>query len=385
MAVGLSDTLTEATYDATSIEAEQFLSAELSIPGLEPEANGAPFAESEWEARLGATQQALVQRLAAEPGIRGVAVANLLPGMDAQESHQVELDGEPQPEEFEGPWVLNARVDIDFFDAFEHPILIGRGFALTDLGEDGTAVIVNTFFVDRVLGGRSAIGRRVRNRAHMGQEPGPWYEIVGVVGPLGMDVFNSGTAGLYRPLAPGASHPVRLAIHVGDDPEAFTPRLRALAGQVDPTAIISNPVALNEVFSANTYLMEWIKLGGGILIGILVVLSTMGIYALMSFTVGERTREIGIRIALGAQRNKIVFTVARRSLAQLGAGICIGMPIAGWILLELKNVGRIQTHSAFFLTVAVGVSVMTVIGALACTAPTLRVLRIMPTEALRDG
>ena len=132
-------------------------------------------------------------------------------------------------------------------------------------------------------------------------------------------------------------------------------------------------------------MMPWSGLGSVALTGRLLALSASGIYALMSFTVGERTREIGIRIALGAQRNSVVFTVAKRALAQLGVGVLLGMASAAWILSEFRSGGRIPTDSPFLLAFILGGSVMVLIGLLACTAPTLRALRIMPTEALREG
>ena len=130
-------------------------------------------------------------------------------------------------------------------------------------------------------------------------------------------------------------------------------------------------------------MMAW---GAGILIGILVAISASGIYALMSFTVTERTREIGIRTALGAPRSSIVSTIAKRALAQLGVGILVGMPLARVLFVEVEGeMGQIPTHSPLVLTLIVGVSVMVLIGVPAFTAPTLRALRIMPTEALREG
>ena len=382
--VGLSDRLTASTGGVEG-RASQFLAAELRIPELDTRAGvETVFTRGEATARLAATQQALVERLEAEPGVRAVAVASVLPGMDYQ-SYRIEMDGDDPTDEVAGPWVLHARVDLDFFDAFNHPILSGRGFTATDVGDEGSAVIVNTFFVDRVMEGRNPVGRRLRFPRRQGEEPGRWYDIVGVVGPLGMDVFDSGTPGMYHPLTPGEVHPVRLAIHLGDDPGAFAPRLRTLAGEVDAAATISNLSALDEVLSLNTAFMGWIKIGGGILLGILVTLSVSGIYALMSFTVSERTREIGIRTALGAQRSSVVFTIARRALVQLGLGILLGMPIVSGLLYTLQDLGRIQTQSPVLLTLLAGGSVMLLIGVLACTAPTIRALRIMPTEALREG
>ena len=126
------------------------------------------------------------------------------------------------------------------------------------------------------------------------------------------------------------------------------------------------------------------SLGAGILTGVLLALSASGIYALMSFTVTERTREIGIRTALGAQPRRVVFTVARRALAQLGVGVLLGMPFAGGLLFLFKSEFG-STYSPFVVALILGANVMVLIGMLACTAPTLRAMRIMPTEALREG
>ena len=131
-------------------------------------------------------------------------------------------------------------------------------------------------------------------------------------------------------------------------------------------------------------MMVWMRLGAGILTAVLLALAASGIYAIMSFAVAERTREIGIRAALGAQRSNIVSTIARRSIAQIGVGVLVGIPIAGGLLAFLKReLG--STNSPFVVALALGVGVMVLIGMLACTAPTLRALRIMPTEALREG
>ena len=282
-----------------------------------------------------------------------------------------------------------VRVDPDYFDALNHTILSGRGFDLGDLGEDRSAVIVNTDFVDRVLGGRNPIGRRVRYATRADVEPGPWYEIVGVVGPLGTlrrDIIPAEYQAMYHPLAPGEISSLRIGIHVGNDPESFTPRLRELAGEVDPAVMVSDPVALSDVVSFTQILALIGVWGTGILIGILVALSVAGTYALMSFTVTERTKEIGLRTALGAQRSNIAFTIARRALAQLGIGILVGTPVAGVLFVEMTGpTGQVATYTAIVLTLVVGLSVMVLIGTLACTAPTLRALRIMPTEALREG
>jgi ABC-type antimicrobial peptide transport system permease subunit len=105
----------------------------------------------------------------------------------------------------------------------------------------------------------------------------------------------------------------------------------------------------------------------------------------MSFTIVQRTRELGIRAALGAGRNSIVLLVAGRAFAQLGLGVLLGTPIAGRLLFELRGAGRASVEFPIVVTLFVGLGVMILIATLGCTVPTLRALRIMPTEALKCG
>ena len=346
------------------------------IDGYSAEEASARQAHSEWLFSL--VRQ---MRDAGVPLLAGTDVSNpwIVPGFSLHEELAILVQAGLTPAEALRTATWNPA---NYFDALDHPILAGRAFDTNDLGEDGSAVIVNTTFVKQLLGGRNPIGRRVRYRTQADGEPGPWYEIVGLVGSLGMHVLDPvDDEGMYHPLAPGEINPVRLAIHVGDDPESFTPRLRALASEVDPTAVIVDPIALDRVFEGDWYLVVGMVLGGAILVCILLALAASSIYAIMSFSVAQRTREIGIRTAMGARRWSIAVTVAKRAMMQLGVGVLLGMPIA-WRLFSR------QTDSTLIgLVVGIGpsVSVMIIVGLLACTGPTLRALRIMPTEALREG
>ncbi len=175
--VGLAGASLEnlATIDrrgAVGIQADQFLSVELRLPGTEPAADAGASDRLEFIARVAATQQALVQRLEAEPGIRGVAISSRLPRMD-HPGRRVEVDGEALVDDLRGHQVQVASVDVNFFDALDHPILLGRGFDSSDLGDNRTTVIVNASFVETVLDGRNPIGRRLRYTAARDGEPGP--------------------------------------------------------------------------------------------------------------------------------------------------------------------------------------------------------------------
>jgi ABC-type antimicrobial peptide transport system permease subunit len=135
---------------------------------------------------------------------------------------------------------------------------------------------------------------------------------------------------------------------------------------------------LNEHRSFSAFGRRMMVLAGTLLVAILVGLAASGTYALMSFTVTQRTREIGIRTALGANRRGIVLAIGRRALVQLAVGASLGM-IVGLVLLEEV----LPSGKAYLVAVVLGAGLMVLIGLLACTGPTLRALRITPTEALK--
>jgi predicted permease len=383
------------TQNGMGIDAERYVSATVALSVSEPA--GDDDDPAMLLARDAAKQEELVRRIREEPDVRGVAVANLLPGMDHPGSN-IMVDGEALADDSEGHRIRMARVDIGYFDALETPILSGRGFALNDLRGEARTVIVNTSFVQRVLGGRNPIGQRIRYVTRTREAEGPWYEIVGVVGHLGMFELNPDLdEGLYHPLPPGAlaaearsraepagRRPIRMAIRTDMDAQAFGSRLRSIATEIDPAAIVSGVQRLDEVFSFDRYTIGWIRLGAVALVAILLAMSTSGTYALMSFTVSQRTREIGIRTALGERRSSLVLTIARRALAQLGVGVVLGLIVLGLLLADLNSQLQRSTGELVLLAAAVGVAVMLAISLIACVAPTRRALRIMPVDALRS-
>jgi hypothetical protein len=311
--------------------------------------------------------------------VRAVAVADYLPRMDHR-TRLVEAEGVESPEGRSGFSIRTARVDLDFFESLGQPILQGRAFDAGDLGEERTAVIVNTSFVERVLGGQNPIGRRIRYHPWGDGEPGPWREIVGVVGRLGMRMaLAESDQGVYEPFAPGDLATVRLAIHLGDDPGAFAGRLRTLAGEVDPEVIVDVTGPLDRIYEGDWYFLLALTAGGALLVGVLLALAASGIYAITSFAVAERAREIGIRTALGAGRADLVRSIGRRAFAQIALGVLLGMPLA----LDGFNGSDQALFTGAGWALLVGVAVMVLVALVACTGPMLRALRVHPSEVLR--
>jgi predicted permease len=370
---------------AVGIQTDQYLFAALRLPRLDQAAGAGESGHRDIDRRVAVAHDELVERLAAEPGVGPVAIADALPGMSHDRPY-VQVDGVARDPRAPAPaWPVNvARVDVGFFEALGQPVLSGRGFNAGDLGEDRSAVIVNTSFVERVLGGRNPLGRRIRYWSP-GQEPGPWsHEIVGVVGPLGMNALNPEVdQGLYHVVAPGELHPVSFAVRVGSDPERFTNRLRSIVTAIDPNALVQNPVALSDVPHADRrVIVLWTYLVTALAV-IALVLSAACLYALVSFTVSRRTRECAIRAALGAQPANIVSQIGKRVFLQLSVGTVIGSALSALMLSDAHFEGAIFRAANWPVTVGLLALFVMAVGLLACVQPALRAIRIRPAEVLK--
>jgi hypothetical protein len=334
--------------------------------------------------RMAELQLVLKRRLEAEPEVRTVAMADAgdLPG-SRNGSRNVVM------EDFRATTAVAwSRVDVDFFKDLNQPVLMGRDFTPADLPQTllahRSAVIVNTTFVEQVLGGRHPLGRRLRYTSG-GGDTDDWYEIVGVVGPLGLNPVNPALdAGVYHPIAPGEAKSVGFELDVGDNPTAFIPRLRQITAEVDPAAMVRQPMPLSELADREWVGLRYLAFVPVVFSLVAMLLSAAGLYAVMAFSVTQRTREIGIRGALGASRTSILTTIGRKATLQLGLGVLLGCALAIPVLMFVSEDPLIRPQNPL-LVLAVVVSGLGLVGLLACTAPAIRAARIPPTEALRDG
>ena len=209
---------------------------------------------------------------------------------------------------------------------------------------------------------------------------GPWYEIVGVVPDMGTAApTDTKSSGIYHPANIEDIYPAQVAVHVRGDAEAFIPKLRVVAREVDPSMRLYDIKVLSTTKEGDIAALRFVV---QLLLGVslvALVLSLAGIYAVMSFTVARRTREIGIRVALGADRRRVIAAIFRLPIIQVTIGVA-----AGYVLLcALSSVeaGPIQWKMyASFVPYAL---FMFGVCLVACIVPTLRALRVQPTEALR--
>jgi putative ABC transport system permease protein len=356
---------------------EQYLAVTIAMDREEvPGAAGSTFT-----GRFAAATQELERRLEAEPGVTGVTVASVLPLMN-HPWRTVDIDEESAARGERNSsrhYVSSAWVALDFFDVLDTPILSGRAFHSGDLQPGARTVIVNQSFAQVVLGGNNPIGRRLRysdptqqNAAQSASQP--WHQVVGVVRDFGVNPEGRDPkrARIYHPLVPGASDPVRMAVHTMGDPLLFASRLRSIARDVEPTLQISEIARFDQVAAAGARTMTllfWLFLA---LAFVVVLLSLTGIYSVLAFTASQRTREVGIRVALGGRPRHVVAVLFRGPMTQIVLGILIGLVIA-----DRLSEGDMVRVIAVYGCVVVAVS------ALATLGPVRRALRIQPIDALR--
>ena len=378
-----------ATYDA-GFRTHEYLGVSVGFDGP-PQEPLTPDTSAALLARFSTSLEALRERLESEPGVAGVTFVDRLP-LDYHVERRLEvvsLPGTPSAE------VAMASIDPSYFDVLQAPVLAGRAFTRADLSPDARVVIVDRGFADLVMPGRNPIGHRVRisssrmldsNMAQL-----PWYEIVGVVKELGMShvAQRSRPAGVYLPFVPGSQGALSMIVQARGDPLTIAPRVRALATTVDASLRIEQMQRLDQVANPLLWFLGlWIRIIIG-LTAVALLLSLAGIYAVLSYTVARRTREIGVRVALGASARRVITSIFTRPLTQVAVGVVAGtvlIAVAAITLQQTQEFAEMQGRGLTLGEVALlaGYAILMLgVCALACVVPTVRALRVQPTVALR--
>jgi predicted permease len=377
--------------------AHEFLTAWLTME-RPTDVPPSPEAARRFRAEYGRRLTELERRLEADPAVSQVTYSLAPPGGEL--AAVVEVEGAVVPPRHidynivegarQGHLIRFNRVSPDFFAAFGVPLLTGRSFQPGDAGSEGAGVLVDRGFVDQLLGGQNPLGRRIRYVGRS-REAGAgnvtlqrWYEIVGVVTDFPPHVTGGDppTPRLYHAAAAEAVYPAHLAVRVrAAAPSEFADRLRHATTALDPALQLGDLSTAEEARRREQRLMRLIGTTLLAVIGSVVALSAAGIYALMSFTVARRRKEIGIRAALGADPARILSGVFSRAAGQLALGALIGL--GGAAAVERMVEGEMfQGHGAVILPLVT--VFMTLVGLLAAWGPARRGLRVQPTEALRE-
>ena len=373
-AVGISHEAIRDRQIRAAFPAEEYLAVRI---GLDQSGGD----EASQGLRLEQTYAEFARRIANEPNVRGVTFADRLPGMSpAVMSAEVEVTPGSEPVLVWNLWT--TAVGPRFFETFDVALVAGRDFHEGDRTAGARTVLVNEAFARRYTGGENPVGRRVRQASGDPAAPQPWFEIVGMVSDVGMTPTDLGEAPyMFRAASPSTASPLVMALRVTGDPAAVAPRVRAIASQLNAD------LRLDEVRSLDDH--AWrvdvpAMVGAGAIAAVVslgLFLSAAGIFSLMSVNVARRTREIGLRAALGATQTRLLGGIFARAAVLIGSGVLAGnlvLLLFVWLEPEL-TVGAI--YDALLVTSAV----MLTVGLLACVEPARRALRIHPIDALKES
>ncbi|MCC7126377.1 MAG: ABC transporter permease [Acidobacteria bacterium] len=350
--------------------------------------------------RMAATLEEMRHRAAAQAGVAGVTFADALPGGELPE-RRIELgydDAEAVARAPEAPMPLRqatvVEMDTSYLDVLDAPIIAGRKFSAADAEPGAQVAIVDQAFVDNLLQGRNPIGQEVRfTRPGNPAGPGQWYTVIGLVGNLDVGVpYRKGPfAGFYLPTTPerlGAGLHMMIRVR-GGDPMSVAPQVRQIATAVDPSVRLVQMQRLDEANDGMLWVLRLWMTVTAVMSSVALLLSLAGLYAVMSFTVARRTREIGVRVALGGSRPRILAAIFRRPLMQMSLGVLAGMSVivvltALYPYSDGPGAGEAEGLSATAITMQAGyAAVMLGVCLLACVVPTRRALNVEPTVALR--
>jgi predicted permease len=374
---------------------EEFLTTDLAMDRT-LEGPATPAGERAFRQRYGFRTAEFERLLESDPAVAGVTFSLAHPGGEL--AAVIEIDGMPMPGDpvdynivegsRTGHFVRFNRVAVDYFDLFDVPVLMGRTFQPADAAASATRVVVDRRFAERMFGGINPLGRPLRyvGRSREAGEGnvalGPWFEIVGVVSDFPPHVDETTEPRVYHAVDAASVYPASVAVRIrGQAPSAFAGRLREIGAAVDPGLQLLDISSAEEARTREQGLMRLVGVTLVAFILSVVTLSAAGIYALMSFTVARRRKEIGIRAALGADPGRILASIFSRAAWQLAGGATLGM--LGAIGLENLLDGELLRGRGAVVLPIVAVFMITV-GLLAALGPARRGLRIQPTEALRE-
>jgi predicted permease len=377
--------------DGAGFASREVLSASLTLERSSAPATAAD--DTTFRLRFATQHAQLDDAWRANPAVVDVTFSMESPGRERAMALEAEDQALPQePVDYNitegskaGHLARYNRVATNFFDAYGIPLLLGRGFTRADLGTDH--VIINRTLANVIFGGERPLGRRIkyvgRSREAMSDAMplDRWFEIIGVVPDFPADEFVPDPI-LYHPAAHGDVLPARIGIRTrGSDPATYSSTVRDIAAAVNPDLQLRDMTTSEMAAQQELGMFRIIGVTVGLVMTSVIILSAAGIYALMSFTVAKRRREIGIRAALGADRNRLLAGIFSRALGQLAIGAAIGMVGAFGVAQALE--GELL-HGQGAMILPVVALVMIVVGVLASIGPARQGLSIHPIEALRD-
>jgi len=363
-----------------------FVQVATTTPGFEPKAlatatvqfSGGTTIDKD---RLDPFYRAVLARLAAEPGVVSVGATTALPmGPDGYAMTLPEVEGRAPPAPDSADYIEQTSVTPGYFRTLRLPILRGRDFTEADVRDGTPVMIINQRTAERYFPGEDPIGRRMRAVGAMA--PSQMHEIVGVVGNLHQlrlgDPIHAAT---YLPFAQGPK-PGMSVVARAENPEVVLRALPELVRRVKADQAVTEMATMEQLMADRLQQGRWFTALALILAVTALVLASVGLYGLVSHSTAQRTRELGIRMALGATREAVAGLVLREGLVLTAGGLALG--IGGGFAIGRVLAQHIAGVTAFDRLVYLAIpALLGLASVVACAAPAWRAVRVAPASALR--
>ena len=325
--------------------------------------------------------RALLERLRAVPGVKDVALGNDLPLDGGASALFYSAEGQPAVNAQNVPRAYVHRVSPSFFATLRVPIVSGRTFTDAEAVPTPTSVIVSERVVQRFWPGQDPIGKRIKFGPVASNDA--WLSIVGVVGEVKYRALPENPTAdpdIYLPFA-DRNQQVAIAVRTNVPPSSLVAAMRAAIRSADPSIPVYSIATMDELIGSQTSQSRFTMWLMGVFAVVALALAVIGIYGVMSYLVTQRTREIGIRLALGADGGDILRLVVGNGARLVGTGILIG--VAASFALQRLIASLLFGVTAADAASAIAVAVLGIVALLACYLPALRATRVNPLSALR--
>ncbi|MGH9852559.1 MAG: ABC transporter permease, partial [Blastocatellia bacterium] len=320
----------------------------------------------------------LLERVSTLPGVEAAGVINLLPMQNWGWNSDFQIEGRTPFPPGKAPLVENRTVTPDYFRAMGIPLVAGRFLTEQDNAQSERVTLINQTFARRFFANEDPIGKRINVGG------GGWTTIVGVVG----DVKQAGLADSVRVehYSPHAqvqiSNTMALVVRASSDPTALASAIRSETQAIDPAQPVFNVKTMETVIAESVSDRRLNMVLLGVFSGLALLLAVIGIYSVMSYTVTQSTRELGIRMALGAQARDVLKLVVGQGIALAAIGMVIGL-IAAFALTRLMKTLLFGVGATDPLTFACVSALLIVVALAACVIPARRATKVDPMVALR--
>jgi putative ABC transport system permease protein len=325
----------------------------------------------------------LRERVQSMPGVVGAGTVNILP-VNSGNTTRFYVDGDPVPAPGQEIEANIRTVSDDYFKTLGIPMLGGRTFDSRDTANTPVGVIINKTIADRVFPGRDPVGRRLR---YPSVQVDP-ITIVGVVGDVKITGLDEAVKPvLYYSFRQSPSTFANLVARTSSDPNALASSIRTEVRNLEPDAAILNVRSMDQMISETraSFMRRFPALLISIFAGVALLLASIGIYGVVSYSVSQQTHYIGVRMALGARPSDILRMVLKQGLvlAMLGLGIGVVAALGLMRVVMKKSALLFEVSSTDLTTFSIVTGTLFVVALLACYLPARRATKVDPLVALR--